>query len=332
MDLTLLICGCKSYLHEQQTSDKLLWWIHQHPCLEHPKALGSHQQIRNPWGTDQTRACNLGRNPLLHKASWLFKATSFQIMGYGWLWFVAIHSRGNHSHILLLFLPTKGHLWRQSVNDSSHPQSKLLHQATCSRAILIHPKSEGLWHSTKLWSTYPECKKTQVLHLRVKRPTWYACYLCFLYFLSRLSMKTRKRNSLQPNPCPRVSRNSIKTRYACGSQLSKVMKPLDFTSKCRHNLTQLAKKEWLLVWKGPLFYDSACGYCQGPGWQTPPKVWEKWKQCPGGWHTSKARDKWGETNGDEQTKGSGEAQAPKVRNKWRETAHQAHLASKWTSQ
>ena len=155
MNLTLLICGCKSYLHEQQTSDKLLWWIHQHPCLEHPKALGSHQQIRNLWGTDQTRACNLGRNPLLHKASWLFKATSFQIMGYGWLWFVAIHSRGNHSHILLLFLPTEGHLWRQPCNDSvaprticqglkssTHPQSKLLQ---ASNMFQSHSYSSQIW-------------------------------------------------------------------------------------------------------------------------------------------------------------------------------------------
>lgn len=54
--------------------------------------------------------------------------------------------------------------------------------------------------------------------------------------------ENKEKKQLASNPCPRISRNSIKTRYACGSQLSKVMKPLDFTSKCRHNLAQLDKR------------------------------------------------------------------------------------------
>ncbi len=84
--------------------------------------------------------------------------------------------------------------------------------------------------------------------------TWYACYVSVL--ISRLSMETRKKK-VASNACPRVSRNSIKTRYACGSQLSKVMKPLDFTSKCRHNLKKTGqKKKGLWCEKDPK-YNSA---------------------------------------------------------------------------
>ena len=290
MNSTLLICGCKSYLHEQQTSDKLLWWIHQHPCLEHPKALGSHQQIRNPWGTDQTRACNLGCNPLLHKASWLFKATSFQIMGYGWLWFVAIHSRGNHSHILLLFLPTKGHLWRQSVNF----KSSTIQIAAPSNMFQSHSYSSQIWrpltfHQTLIDISWVQ-KKHRVPHLRVKRPTWYACYV-FLYFIFRLSMKTMKETACKQPMVPGSLETPSKRDMLADPNCLRwwnhwISRPSAATTS--HNWA----KEWLLVWKGPLFMTLHVDTVKAQDGRRHQRFEKNGNNAQGADTPSEARDKW----------------------------------------
>ena len=54
--------------------------------------------------------------------------------------------------------------------------------------------------------------------------------------ISKISPNLPKIFPVTSTSPPRVSLNSINTRNACGSQLSKVMNPLDFTSKCLHNL------------------------------------------------------------------------------------------------
>lgn len=253
-------------------------------------------------------------------------------MGYGWLWFVAIHSRGNHSHILLP-LPTEGHLWRQAcndsvapkcctiqINDSSHPQSKLLQ---ASNMFQSHSYSSQIWRPLTFHQTLIDISWVQknTGSTPQSQKTYLICLLCVFVLYLPVVTENNERNSLQATHGPRVSRNSIKTRYACGSQLSKVMKPLDFTSKCCHNLTQLGKRVGFWCEKDPFFMtlhvDTVKAQDGRRHQRFEKKFGEKRRQCPGGWHTQRSQRQM--------------TQAPKVRNKWRETTHQAHLASKWTS-
>lgn len=52
-----------------------------------------------------------------------------------------------------------------------------------------------------------------------------------------LFMPKRKASAKPPNSFLQISRNSMSTRKALGSQLSKVMKPLVFTSRCFQSLS-----------------------------------------------------------------------------------------------
>ena len=201
-------------------------------------------------------------------------------------------------------------------------------QATCSRAVLIHPKSEGLWHSTKLWSTYPECStdwqlcvhmsQTQLGSTLQGQKIWLDMPAMFVYWSPGCQWK-QERKRLQATHVPGSLETPSKRDMLADPNCLRWWNHWISRPSAATTSKKLGKKKGAFGVKRTLNITLQCLWI----------LWRPRMADPG----TKARDKWRETSGDEQTKCSGKrTQAPKVRNKWSKTTHQAHLVSKWTSQ